>query len=136
PVIYGNLAAWLAGVTNRFSLITGLGYAFIDGQGLKRKLVSKLAYKLYKIALSKTRRVFFQNPDDEALFRQLELLPSQVPSTVVHGSGVPVNEYPNTPVSNYLFPKFLLIARLLGDKGVREYAAAAKLIKQQYPEVE
>lgn len=136
PVIYGNLAATLAGVPYRFALITGLGYTFIDGQSFKRKLASKLAHVLYKAALSKTHKAFFQNPDDEALFRQLGLLPVNVPSIVVNGSGVPVYEYPNTPVSSYKQPTFLLIARLLGDKGVREYAAAAQIVKRQYPQVE
>jgi glycosyltransferase involved in cell wall biosynthesis len=136
PVIYGNLAAWLAGVPHRFALITGLGYTFIGGQGVKRKLVSKLAHTLYKTALSKTHKEFFQNPDDEALFRKLGLLPNGTPSVVVNGSGVPVHEYPNTPAPRHAQPKFLLIARLLGDKGVREYAAAAQIVKQQYPDVE
>ncbi len=135
PVVYGNLAAILAGVPHRFALITGLGYTFINGQSLKRKFASKLAHILYKAALSKTHKVFFQNPDDEALFRQLGLLPVNVPSIVVNGSGVPVHEYPNTPVSSYEQPKFLLIARLLGDKGVREYAAAAQIVKRQYPQI-
>lgn len=136
PVIYGNLAAWLAGVPHRFALITGLGYTFIGGQGVKRKLVSKLAHTLYKTALSKTHKAFFQNPDDEALFRELGLLPKGTPSVVVNGSGVPVHEYPNTPAPDHAQPKFLLIARLLGDKGVREYAAAAQIVKQQHPDVE
>jgi len=136
PVIYGNLAAWLAGVPNRFALITGLGYTFIGGQGVKRKLVSWLAHTLYKAALSKTHKAFFQNPDDEALFRELGLLPKGTPSVVVNGSGVPVHEYPNTPAPHHAQPKFLLIARLLGDKGVREYAAAAQIVKQIYPDVE
>lgn len=136
PVIYGNLAAWLAGVPHRFALITGLGYTFIGGQGVKRKLVSKLAHTLYNTALSKTHKAFFQNPDDEALFRELGLLPKGTPSVVVNGSGVPAHEYPNTPAPRHAQPKFLLIARLLGDKGVREYAAAAQIVKQQYPGVE
>lgn len=136
PVIYGNLAAWLAGVPHRYALITGLGYTFIGGQGVKRKLVSKLAHTLYKTALSKTHKAFFQNPDDEALFRELGLLPKGTPSVVVNGSGVPVHEYPNTPAPSHAQPKFLLIARLLGDKGVREYAEAAQIVKQQFPDVE
>ena len=136
PVIYGNLAAWLAGVPHCYALITGLGYTFIGGQGVKRKLVSKLAHTLYKTALSKTHKAFFQNPDDEALFRELGLLPKGTPTVVVNGSGVPVHEYPNTPAPRHAQPKFLLIARLLGDKGVREYAAAAQIVKQQYPDVE
>ena len=136
PVIYGNLAAWLAGVPHRFALITGLGYTFIGGQGVARKLVSKLAHTLYKAALAKTQKVFFQNPDDEALFRQLGLLPRSTPSLVVNGSGVDVSQFAVVPFVEQSVPHFLLIARLLGDKGIREYVQAAKLVKQQYPEAQ
>lgn len=136
PVIYGNLAAWLASVPHRFALITGLGYTFIGGQGLKRKLVSKLAHSLYKIALSKTHKVFFQNPDDEALFKQLGLLPVNVPSIVVNGSGVNVSQFSIAPFTEQLAPRFLLIARLLGDKGIREYVYAAEQVKLRYPDAQ
>ena len=136
PVIYGNLAAWLAGVPHRFALLTGLGYTFIGGQGVARKLVSKLAHTLYKAALAKTQKVFFQNPDDEALFCQLGLLPRSTPSLVVNGSGVDVSQFAVVPFVEQSVPHFLLIARLLGDKGIREYVQAAKLVKQQYPEAQ
>ena len=132
PVIYGSLAAWLAKVPKRFALITGLGYAF-QGQeitSIKRGLVRKLVQRLYATALSTTHQVFFQNPDDEALFRQLNILKSSTPSFVVNGSGVNVSEYELTPLPSQ--PRFLLIARLLGDKGIKEYAEAAKLIKQEH----
>lgn len=132
PVIYGSLAAWLAKVPKRFALITGLGYAF-QGQentSIKRGLVRKLVQRLYATALTTTHQVFFQNPDDEALFRQLNILKSSTPSFVVNGSGVNVSEYELTPLPSQ--PRFLLIARLLGDKGIREYAEAAKLIKQEH----
>lgn len=136
PVIYGNLAAWLAGVPHRFALITGLGYTFIGGQGVKRKLVSKLAHTLYKTALSKTHKAFFQNPDDEALFRELGLLPKGTPSVVVNGSGVDVSQFEVSPLPLGSTPRFLLIGRLLGDKGVREYVQAAQQVKQQHPEAQ
>jgi len=136
PVIYGNLAAWLAGVPHRYALITGLGYTFIGGQGVKRKLVSKLAHTLYKKALSKTHKAFFQNPDDEALFRELGLLPKGTPSVVVNGSGVDVSHFEVSPLPLGSTPRFLLIGRLLGDKGVREYVQAAQQVKQQHPEAQ
>lgn len=132
PVIYGTLAAWLGGVRNRFALITGLGYAFTgEARGL-RKLLRVLIQQLYRFSLSRNRLVFFQNPDDEALFRKLNLLKPAIPSRVVNGSGVDVAEYAVSPLPEA--PSFLLIARLLGDKGVREYAQAAALVKAQYPE--
>lgn len=133
PVIYGSLAAWSTGVTNRFALITGLGYAFTGEATGLRKLLRTLIQQLYRFSLSRNRLVFFQNPDDEALFRELSLLNPAIPSCVVNGSGVDVAEYTTTALPEK--PSFLLIARLLGDKGVREYAQAAALVKQRFPEV-
>jgi glycosyltransferase involved in cell wall biosynthesis len=132
PVIYGSLAAWLACVPNRFALVTGLGYAFTGEASGKRGLLRRLIQRLYRFGLSKSRKVFFQNPDDEALFRQLGLLPADIPSCVVNGSGVDVADYALAPLPEK--PSFLLIARLLGDKGVREYAQAARKVKAQYPD--
>lgn len=133
PVIYGSIAAWLVGVKHRFALVTGLGYAFTGTASGKRALLRRLIQRLYRFALKRTHRVFFQNPDDEALFREFQLLPETVPSSVVNGSGVDVAEYSVAPLPDK--PCFLLIARLLGDKGVREYAQAAQLVKTLYPEV-
>lgn len=133
PVIYGSLAAWIAGVTNRFALITGLGYAFTGEATGLRNVLRRLIQQLYRFSLSRTQLVFFQNPDDEALFRELSLLDPAIPSCVVNGSGVDVAEYTTTPLPEK--PSFLLIARLLGDKGVREYAQAAALVKRRFPEV-
>lgn len=141
PVIYGTLAAWVARVPNRYALITGLGYAFqqVEETG-KRSKLQKIIHQLYKHALSKTSKVFFQNPDDLELFKQLKLISSSTPTAVVNGSGVDVSEYTVVPspikADNMPELKFLLIARLLGDKGVREYAQAAKLIKNKYPQAQ
>ena len=132
PVIYGSLAAWLAGVPRRFALITGLGYAF-QGQVNARGGLRALVQSLYGLALRCTHKVFFQNPDDEALFRSLYLLQPETPSCVVNGSGVDVSAYAVAPLPSK--PHFLLIARLLGDKGVREYAQAAQRIRVLYPQV-
>lgn len=141
PVIYGTLAAWMAKVPQRFALITGLGYAFQNvEQGSKRSLFQKIVHNLYKNALAHTHKVFFQNPDDLKLFQDLKLINKQLPAVVVNGSGVNVSDFNvlALPIDQNQQTKisFLLIARLLGDKGVREYAAAAKIIKTQYPHVE
>ena len=141
PVIYGTLAAWLAKVPHRFALITGLGYAFQNVEhGSKRSFFQKVVHGLYQQALSHSHKVFFQNPDDLKLFQDLKLVKPHLPTVVVNGSGVNVTDFNVLPfpvnAQNNLKLTFLLIARLLGDKGVREYAEAAKLIKKQYPEVE
>lgn len=134
PVIYGSLAAWLAKIPNRFALITGLGYAFQGEENTgKRGFIRQLVQRLYALALNTTHKVFFQNPDDQALFKQLNILKPSTPSFVVNGSGVNIFEYESAPLPAQ--PHFLLIARLLGDKGVREYAQAAQQIKNHHPEV-
>ena len=141
PVIYGTLAAWLAKVSNRYALITGLGYAFqnVETQS-KRSIFQQLVHGLYQQALSRSHKAFFQNPDDLKLFQDLKLLKAQIPTVVVNGSGVNVADFNVLPLPVTADQKikisFLLIARLLVDKGVREYAEAAKIIKHKYPHVE
>lgn len=132
PVVYGTLAAWLAKVPSRYALITGLGYAFTGEAQGKRKLVQRLARGLYRQALSRTKLVYFQNPDDEALFRKLGLVPESVPTRVVNGSGIDTASFDVAPLPVGA-PRFLLIARLLGDKGVREYVYAAASVRARYP---
>jgi glycosyltransferase involved in cell wall biosynthesis len=135
PVIYGNLAALLARVPNRFALITGLGFAFIGEEGGTRSKIRALVQGLYRFALKNVNTVFFQNPDDEKLFRELRILSSKVDSRVVNGSGVDVSQFEVAPLDLNKPVSFLLIARLLGDKGVREYVSAAAEIKKSFPSV-
>ncbi|GAA3535634.1 glycosyltransferase family 4 protein [Zobellella aerophila] len=135
PVIYGSLAARLARVPRCFVLVTGLGYAFTgENCSGRRGLLKALVQMLYRCALGWVDKAFFQNPDDEGLFRQQGILPATVPSCIVNGSGVDTVEYQQTPLPDA--PCFLLIARLLGDKGVREYALAAASVKQRFPQVQ
>lgn len=134
PVIFGSLAARLAGVPHRSSLITGLGFAFVDGPGatLKKRALNRLIRVLYRVALSTNRIVFFQNPDDNALFLQLGLV-NAAQAVVVNGSGIDLEHFSRAPFQTG-GPVFLLIARLLKDKGIREYIEAAQLIKERHPE--
>lgn len=131
PVIYGSLAAWLARVPRRISMITGLGYAFTDGSG-GRALVLKVVQRLYRLALWRNQRVIFQNPDDLQLFVERRLVRSAAQCLRVHGSGVDLGHY--RPAALPPAPVFLLVGRLLADKGVREFAAAARELKVRYPE--
>lgn len=128
PVVYGVLAAWVCRVPRRYALITGLGYAFTSS---RNGVTTRLAVFLYRLALKRATKVFFQNPDDEALFRSMGIIPSQIPSVVVNGSGIDVFHFYQVPPSKNL--SFLLIARLLGDKGIREYVAAARKVKERFP---
>lgn len=131
PVIYGSLAAWFAGVPHRFALITGVGYAFQESIGVSYGLGRLIRY-LYRHALRCTHRIFFQNIDDQVLFRSLNLISKDKPSTVVNGSGVDVSAFPMVSLPSEVH--FLLIARLLKSKGVREYALAAQRVRKLFPE--
>lgn len=133
PVVYGMVAASAAGVKRRFAIITGLGYLFSGEKRGKQRLTQRLAEFLYGRAFACTHKVFFQNPDDEALFRRLRLLPAGLPSVVVNGSGVDTAQFDIAPI-----PKepvtFLLMARLIGAKGIREYVTAAAEVRRSRPE--
>jgi glycosyltransferase involved in cell wall biosynthesis len=133
PVVWGTLAAAQASVPQRVAMITGLGYAFTDAQGVKRALVRSVAKILYRFALRRSTRIIFQNPDDRALFKQLGLLPDGNRTAIVNGSGVDTAAFPDIALPDST--SFLMIARLLGDKGVREYGDAARMVKQSYPDV-
>lgn len=133
PVIWGLLAADVVGVKKRIALITGLGYAFIGRAIGKRAVVRYVAQKLYAFSLRKASTVLFQNPDDHMDFIRSGIFPREVPVEIVNGSGVDLNYFsrqilPEGPV------QFLLIARLLGDKGIREYAAAARVVARKWPD--
>ncbi|EIL91146.1 group 1 glycosyl transferase [Rhodanobacter spathiphylli B39] len=130
PVIYGSIAAWLARVPRRFALITGLGYAFGDDRSTTA--ISTVIRLMYRYALAKVSRVFFQNKDDATLFAQLGILSSRLPVTIVNGSGVDLTTFTPHPIRSGPL-RFLMIARLLGDKGTREFAAAARVVRRQFP---
>lgn len=133
PVIYGSIAAWLARVPRRFALITGLGHSF-QSEGGKPGRLESLVQRMYFLALSRVDKVFFQNPDDEYLFRSRSIVRPSTPSCVVNGSGVDVASFSVAPVPDGA-PRFLLIARFLAGKGVRLYAQAAQRIRRQHPSV-
>ncbi len=130
PVIYGNLAARMAGVDKQFALITGLGYTFQS----KILWLNHLLQALYRLSIRNVEKIFFQNPDDESLFQKLGIVKiSDNKSVVVNGSGVDLTNFKKTPLPKKI--QFLLIARLLGDKGIREYFAAAKILRKKYSDI-
>ncbi len=130
PVIYGSLAARIASVPSRNALITGLGYTFVVDT-FRQRLLNIIVRYLYRLALHQVRLVFFQNVDDLNLFQRMCLVSPTIKKVVVNGSGVDLDHYTVTPYPDK--PSFLLIARLLEEKGVREYVLAAKTLKKKFP---
>ena len=133
PVIYGTIAAKIMGVKNRFALITGLGYIFIGQASGLRWVVRSLLKIMYRLALKYTSKVFFQNRDDQSLFYSDGIIESSHPTVTINGSGVNLDRFAPEPLPQK--SSFLMVARLLGDKGVREYAQAAQRIKRDYPDI-
>ena len=132
PVIYGSLAAATTNVKQIFSFITGLGYAFM-GASLKRRLIRAFVSLLYKRALKHNTCVFFQNKDDLKMFEDLGFLKA-VPTKIINGSGVNFESF--CPTNITADPNsFILVARLLRDKGVFEYIEACKKLKESHPSV-
>ncbi|MDR0816473.1 MAG: glycosyltransferase family 4 protein [Desulfovibrio sp.] len=133
PVIYGCMAARLARVPHIYAAITGLGYAF-EADNFFKKCVNQLSSRLYRLALRGAGGVFFQNQDDVAVFRQLDILASGVRVLMSRGTGVDIQRFAQVPQPP-LPPIFLLIGRLLEAKGLSEYADAASALKARYPTV-
>lgn len=131
-VVWGGLSARITSIPF-FALITGLGFAF-QGESLKRKLLTKLVVFLYKLALKSSKAVIFQNEDNLNIFVDKGIVP-RFKTHVVNGSGVDIKKYNvvDFPKGNI---RFLCISRLLGEKGLREYAQAAKIVRDRFPNVE
>ena len=131
PVIYGTLAARLAGVRRRYALVAGLGYVFTpDGSRdtTQRRVLRSVASTLYRVAFRLCDRVFLQNGDDLEELCGRGLLPRDK-AVLINGSGVDLARFqPGPPVVAPV--TFVLVARLLREKGIIEYVEAARRIRE------
>lgn len=128
--LYFGLSARMLGIPYANN-VSGLGTAFIHDTPVYRAV-----QRLYGVSNRGARRVFFQNSEDRDLFLARDLAPSQR-ITLLPGSGVDVQRFAFTPMPDGAGEgalHFLMISRLIGDKGVREFVAAARTVKAQYPE--
>ena len=131
PIVYGSIAARMISKATVFSVITGLGYVFI-GKSFKQKLLRSFVSKLYGFGLSGNEAIFFLNPDDLKLFKELKLVGNLQKTVLLNGEGVDLEQYGQVPPQAGK-QVFLLIARLLYDKGIGEFVSAAQLLKEKYP---
>lgn len=129
PNIYGTLAARMARIPT-INNVSGLGTVFIV-----QNVVSKVALRLYRFAFRFPAKVFFQNQDDQLLFVQHRLVNRQI-TDVLPGSGIDTVRFaPQTVFSRNQPFVFLMIGRVLYEKGVEEYVEASRLLQAEFPEV-
>jgi glycosyltransferase involved in cell wall biosynthesis len=130
PNVYGSLAAHSLGIPV-VNNIAGLGAVFIS-----QSLVTSVVRRLYRLALKRSAHVFFQNPDDQRLFIEGGMVSRSVTS-LLPGSGIDLARFSPAPDNGRAGGEmcFLLIARMLWDKGVGEYVEAARRLKQRHPGV-
>ena len=122
PNVYGSLAARMTGVRAAIN-VSGIGSVFIADSWLTR-----LVKLIYRVAFSGARTIFFQNASDRDLFLAARLArPDQ--ATLLAGSGIDGGHFRPAPPPDAGPPVFLLVARLLRDKGVEEYVAAAEALQ-------
>ncbi|WP_300295210.1 glycosyltransferase family 4 protein [Ferrovibrio sp.] len=133
PVIWGGLAARLIGLPAVVHAITGLGYLFIRADE-RRGLLHRTLFRLYRFALHHANALtIFQNPDDLAMFTQEQLVPADR-WVMIRGCGVDMQVFAQQPepaIDAGYPPVVMFPARLLGDKGVREFVAAATRLRAE-----
>lgn len=135
PVIFGTLAARWAKVPKVIGMLEGLGYTFTkQPKGLikRTQLIKQIQIALYRISLPKLDTLIFLNPDDpNDLLEEYSIKVRKV--EVLGGIGLNLDDYSYS--NNYpKNPVFIFIARLLAEKGIHDYIAAAKIVKNIYPQ--
>ena len=133
PVIFGTLAAKIAKAPKLIGMLEGLGYTFTEqlkATSQKAQLIKNVQVLLYKIALPQLDKIIFLNPDDpKDLLDKHAIRVKEV--EVLGGIGLNLKDYSYTGTYPSQ-PTFIFVARLLAEKGIHDYIAAAKIVKNKY----
>lgn len=136
PVIFGTLAAKIAKVPKIIGMLEGLGYTFTDqpnGLSSKTKLIRAIQVFLYKLALPKLDQLILLNHDDKTdllINNDIEVKETYI----LGGIGLDLNQYKYSPATKDLPIQFLFIGRLLKEKGIHDFIAAAQIVKEKFPQ--
>ena len=136
PVIFGTLAAKIAKVPKIIGMLEGLGYTFTDqpnGLSSKTKLIKAIQVFLYKLALPKLNQLILLNHDDKTdllINNDIEVKETYI----LGGIGLDLNQYKYSPAIIDLPIQFLFIGRLLKEKGIHDFIAAAQIVKEKFPQ--
>ena len=132
PVIFGSIAAKRAGVKEIYSLVCGLGLLF-SSDSFDIKTLRFIAGNLYRYALRFNKKVIFQNRDDINEFVKRGYVKREQ-CELVNGSGVNLKRFARNKIPTKEI-SFLMVSRVLREKGVLEYFKAARIVKEKYPKV-
>lgn len=129
PVLYGSLAAWIAGIPFVVTALAGMGHVFTSEQWQARLLQPFIRISFRLLLNRKNTRIILQNPDDQKMFVESGILdPSRI--RLIRGSGVDINIFAPTPESDGILT-VILASRMLRDKGIVEFYDAAKLLQKR-----
>ncbi len=138
PIVYAGLAARIAGGINFFAMCSGLGhvYSSVPGQpvGMGQRVLRWLVARLYRQALHKAAGIVVFNSEDRAEMLHHGMIDARQTVTQVAGSGIDTSRFIETPIPAGP-PIFLLVARMLRNKGLYEFVAAAKRLRADHPGV-
>jgi len=130
PILYGSIAARLTGVGASINLFSGLGVVFIS-ETFKFRLIRALVKPVLRWAMRpSSTRLQVQNADDRHALNDLGVSTSER-TDLVSGSGLDLNDFPQTPEPTNDTPMAVLVARMLWDKGIGELAEAARRLKDR-----
>jgi glycosyltransferase involved in cell wall biosynthesis len=133
PIVYGMVAARAAGVRRVVGMAEGLGYAYSPGHEAKRRVARIISSLLYRVATGVADAFVLLNEDDRRFFRERFMRRRGHALHVIPGIGVDLGEYPPVSLPEGAM-RFVMIARLLRDKGVYEYVDAARQVRAKHPE--
>jgi glycosyltransferase involved in cell wall biosynthesis len=138
PVIYGSIAAKMANIKRIISLIEGLGYVFTEDKmslGIKRKVLKFFTRKIFSFSLKFNHSLIFLNSDDVEYMKNNKILNANFNNYYkILGIGVNLKQF--KPVKrNFNDITFILVARMIEQKGILDFVQAARIIKLQYPYV-
>ncbi|MFA0456311.1 glycosyltransferase family 4 protein [Vibrio breoganii] len=129
PVLYGNIVARVLTVPTRISSISGLGYVFI-ANGARAKIFRFIVAMLYRLALKGSKKIIFQNSADRDILKSYGAV-EECQELFIRGSGVDLSLYQVLPEPSGEVV-VMLMARLLIDKGINEFVAAAHIVKSKF----
>lgn len=134
PIVYAGLAARVVGGIEFFAMVSGLGHAFSERGGLGRAVLRSVVAGMYRHALARAAGAFVFNSDDRGEMLRHGMIAPDLPVVQVPGSGIDVQLFARAPLPAGA-PIFLLVARLLRNKGLDEFVVAARAIRARHPDV-